>query len=145
MALSKFTAALALTAGLALAAGGALAHEGHQGPPPKTPGGKAAWARHDNFKAQGAAFERAEAEQRQARSRERKAQQQLVHKLEKEIAALEKRQHELTAELERPETYQTAGRAMEINRELLDIVDRLKPATAEWESAAGVLAELENA
>jgi cytochrome c556 len=56
MALSKFTAALALTAGLALAAGGALAHEGHQGPPPKTPGGKAAWARHDNFKAQGAAF-----------------------------------------------------------------------------------------
>lgn len=56
MALSKFTAALALTVGLALAAGGAMAHEGHQGPPPKTPGGKAAWARHDNFKAQGAAF-----------------------------------------------------------------------------------------
>jgi cytochrome c556 len=56
MALSKFTAALALTAGLALAAGAALAHDGHTGPPPKTPGGKAAWARHDNFKAQGAAF-----------------------------------------------------------------------------------------
>jgi hypothetical protein len=56
MALSKFTAALALTAGLALAAGTALAHEGHKGPPPTTPGGKAAWTRHDNFKAQGAAF-----------------------------------------------------------------------------------------
>ena len=56
MALSKFTAALALTASLAFAAGAALAHEGHKGPPPKTPGGKAAWARHDNFKAQGAAF-----------------------------------------------------------------------------------------
>jgi hypothetical protein len=56
MALKSITAALALTAGLALAAGAALAHEGHQGPPPKTPGGKAAWARHDNFKAQGAAF-----------------------------------------------------------------------------------------
>jgi cytochrome c556 len=56
MALNKFTAALAFTAGLALAAGGAVAHEGHEGPPPKTPGGKAAWARHDNFKAQGAAF-----------------------------------------------------------------------------------------
>jgi len=55
MALSKFTA-LAITAALALAAGAALAHEGHEGPPPKTPGGKAAWARHDNFKAQGAAF-----------------------------------------------------------------------------------------
>ena len=61
MALSKFTAALALTAGLALAAGGALAHEGHQGPPPKTPGGKAAWARHDNFKAQGAPVKTARA------------------------------------------------------------------------------------
>lgn len=56
MALSKFTAALALTAGLALAANAALAHEGHKGPPPKTAGGKAAWARHDNFKAQGATF-----------------------------------------------------------------------------------------
>ena len=55
MALNKFTA-LAVSAGLALAAGAALAHEGHEGPPPKTPGGKAAWARHDNFKAQGAAF-----------------------------------------------------------------------------------------
>ena len=56
MALNKITAAVALTAGLALAAGAALAHEGHKGPPPTTPGGKAAWARHDNFKAQGAAF-----------------------------------------------------------------------------------------
>ncbi len=56
MALNKFTAVLALTAGLALAAGAALAHEGHEGAPPKSPGGKAAWARHDNFKAQGAAF-----------------------------------------------------------------------------------------
>jgi len=56
MALNKFTAALALTGALALASGAALAHEGHEGPPPRTPGGKAAWARHDNFKAQGAAF-----------------------------------------------------------------------------------------
>lgn len=56
MALKTFTAALAMSAGLALAAGAAFAHDGHEGPPPKTPGGKAAWARHDNFKAQGAAF-----------------------------------------------------------------------------------------
>ena len=56
MALKTFSTALALAAGLAFATGAALAHEGHQGPPPKTPGGKAAWARHDNFKAQGAAF-----------------------------------------------------------------------------------------
>ncbi len=56
MALNTFTAALALTAAMALAVGAALAHEGHEGPPPKTAGGKAAWARHDHFKAQGAAF-----------------------------------------------------------------------------------------
>jgi len=55
MALNKFTA-LAVTAVLALAAGAALAQEGHKGPPPKTAGGKAAWVRHDNFEAQGAAF-----------------------------------------------------------------------------------------
>jgi cytochrome c556 len=55
MARTKFNA-LALTAGIALAAGAAVAHDGHDGPPPNTPGGKAAWARHDNFKAQGAAF-----------------------------------------------------------------------------------------
>ena len=56
MALNRFTAALGFTAALALAAGASVAHEGHHGAPPKTPGDKAAWARHDNFKAQGVAF-----------------------------------------------------------------------------------------
>jgi cytochrome c556 len=40
---------------VALAAGGAFAHE-HMGPMPTTPGGKAAYQRHENFKQQGAAF-----------------------------------------------------------------------------------------
>jgi cytochrome c556 len=53
MALNRITTAVALAAGLALA-GAAIAHD--MGPPPKTAGGKAAWARHDNFKAQGTAF-----------------------------------------------------------------------------------------
>src|ERR1700756_2368354 len=48
---------------------------------------------------------RLEAEQRQARSRVRKEQQQVVHKLEKTIQDLERRQAEITAELEKPETY----------------------------------------
>jgi len=51
----KAGVAIALAVGIGVAAGGAFAHE-QGGPPPKTAAGKAAWARHDNFKAQGAAF-----------------------------------------------------------------------------------------
>jgi len=68
---------------------------------------------------------RLEAEQRQARSRVRKAQQQIVHKLEKEIGELEQKQTELTTELEKQETYETPGRAMQINRELVEVQKRL--------------------
>jgi ATP-binding cassette subfamily F protein 3 len=86
---------------------------------------------------------RQEAEHRQARSRERKAQQQVVHQLEKEIQTLEARQAELTAELEKPETYEKAGRAQQINRELADVQHRLEALTPEWEAAAGKLAATE--
>ena len=86
---------------------------------------------------------RLEAEQRQARSRERQVQQQTVHRLEKKIHALESRQAELTAELERPETYEPPGRALEINRELSSIVEDLASLTAEWETAATRLASME--
>jgi len=79
---------------------------------------------------------RNEAEQRQARSRERKEQQQLVHRLEKEIATLEAKQTELTAELEKAETYEKPGRAMEINRELTAVLHSLAETTAQWEAAA---------
>lgn len=82
---------------------------------------------------------RLEAEQRQSRSRERKEQQQFVHRLEKEISELEQKQKELTAELEKPETYQQPGRAMEINRELIYVQDRLAEVTPEWETAAAKL------
>ena len=78
---------------------------------------------------------RIEAQQRQARSGEKKAQQQLVHKLEKEIQELEAKQVELTAELEKPETYEKPGRAQEINRELAHVQERLATATPEWEAA----------
>jgi len=84
---------------------------------------------------------RLEAEQRQARSRSRKEQQQKVKQLETEIADLEARQGELTAELEKPETYEKAGAAMQINRELTDAIERLKGLTVEWERAAAKLSE----
>jgi ATP-binding cassette subfamily F protein 3 len=83
---------------------------------------------------------RLEAQQRQSRSGEKKAQQQLVHKLEKEIQELEAKQAELTAELENPETYNKPGRAQEINRELAHVQQRLAQATPEWEAAESKLA-----
>ncbi|MFC3069469.1 c-type cytochrome [Phenylobacterium soli] len=55
MAKIRLGAVVALAVGMGVAAGGAFAHE-HMGAMPKTPMGKAAYARHQNFKAQGAAF-----------------------------------------------------------------------------------------
>ncbi|PYM11879.1 MAG: ABC transporter ATP-binding protein [Verrucomicrobia bacterium] len=86
---------------------------------------------------------RLEAGQRQARSRDRKAQQEIVRRLEHEIAELEARQAELTAELEKPETYEKSGAALQINRELTSVMESLKRLTAEWESAASKLAKAE--
>lgn len=87
---------------------------------------------------------RLEAEQRQARSRVRKEQQQVVHQLEKQIQDLERRQVDITAELERPETYQAGGRAMELNREFRDNADELAELNPKWEAAASRLAALES-
>ena len=86
---------------------------------------------------------RLEAQQRQARSRELKDQKQLVHRLEKEIAKLEARQHELTTELEKPETYAIGGRALQINMEIKDVVRETEQQTAAWETAANKLAKME--
>jgi len=86
---------------------------------------------------------RLEAQQRQARSGERKAAQQKVHELEKEIQKLEARQKELTAELEAPATYDKPGRAGQLNRELADNQHRLEVLTPEWEAAEGKLTTME--
>jgi ATP-binding cassette subfamily F protein 3 len=86
---------------------------------------------------------RIEAEQRQARSRKRQEIQKRITALEKEIAELETREKELTAELEKPETYATGGRATQINRELMEVHDRLAEANAEWETAGTELAKFE--
>jgi ATP-binding cassette, subfamily F, member 3 len=90
------------------------------------------------------AQKRLEAEQRQARSRVRKEQQQAVHRLEKKIQDLEKRQAEITAELEKPETYQGA-KAMDLNREFRHNSDEIVQATAQWEKAASELTASDSA
>ena len=68
-----------------------------------------------------------------------------VGKLEKNVSELEAKQNEITAELEKPETYAQPGRAQHLNRELSATVDLLQAATAEWEAAATRLSELEAA
>ena len=87
---------------------------------------------------------RLEAEQRQARSKVRKEQQQAVHDLEKKIQKLETRQAEITAELEKPETY-SGGKAMELNREFKHNADEIAELTPKWEAAAAKLEDSESA
>jgi len=86
---------------------------------------------------------RLEAEQRQARSRIRQELQRRIAALESEITTLESKQMELTVELEKSETYATSGRAVQINRDLLEIQDRLPEATAAWEAASMELEQFE--
>jgi ATP-binding cassette subfamily F protein 3 len=84
---------------------------------------------------------RQEAEQRQEQSRLRKEHEARVSSLEMQIATLEGKQKELTAELEKPETYEAGGRAVDINRELMSAAESLARLTAEWETLAAKTAE----
>ncbi len=86
---------------------------------------------------------RLEAEQRQARSNKLKGHKQLVHDLEKKIQQLEKRQAEITVELEKPESYASGGRATHLNREFGQNASELAGLTPKWEAAASKLAELD--
>ena len=86
---------------------------------------------------------RIEAEERQARSKKKQEVQKRVATLEKEIALLESQERELAAELEKPETYHSGGRATQINRDLMRVSDRLPEVTALWEKASQELAGME--
>ncbi len=79
---------------------------------------------------------RAEAEQRKAEAKVKRDRDKRVQELEHRILTLEGRQKELSEELEKPETYEAGGAAMELNRELLGVADELTRVTAEWETAA---------
>jgi ATP-binding cassette subfamily F protein 3 len=56
---------------------------------------------------------------------------------------LEEKQRELTAELEKPETYEKSGLAMSLNRDLMHITDELAELTPKWEAATAALLEWE--
>jgi ATP-binding cassette subfamily F protein 3 len=88
---------------------------------------------------------RLEAAQRQARSDKKNEIPKRIAALEKEIADLEAKERDYAAELEKPETYHSGGRATQINRELSHVTTRLEAANAEWEKAVAELAAFEAA
>ena len=79
---------------------------------------------------------RAEAEQRKAEAKLKRDREKIVRDLEMQILKLEGRQKELTEELEKPETYEAGGSAMQLNRELQAVTADLERLTAEWETMA---------
>jgi ATP-binding cassette subfamily F protein 3 len=82
---------------------------------------------------------RQEAQERQARAAERKKAQADFIRLEEKIAQHEARQKEITALLEKPETYADKNEFMKLNRELVEITERLEMLHKEWEKAAHTL------
>ncbi|MEA3210788.1 MAG: ATP-binding cassette, subfamily er 3 [Chthoniobacter sp.] len=79
---------------------------------------------------------RADAEVRKAAAKLKRDHEKRVADLEMQIAALETQQQHLTAELERPEIYESGGRAVEINRELMGVAKDLVRVTRDWEALA---------
>jgi ATP-binding cassette subfamily F protein 3 len=78
---------------------------------------------------------RAIAEQRKAEAKAQREHEKRVQDLEMQILTLEGRQKELTAELEKPETYNAGGPAILLNRELMAVTEDLARLTQEWEAA----------
>ena len=74
---------------------------------------------------------RAEAEARQAKSQLKKQHATQVADLEKRILALETRLAEITAELEKPETYQANGAAVTLSRESVTVSASLEQLIAQ--------------
>lgn len=77
---------------------------------------------------------RAEAEERKSLAKTKREHEKRVRDLEMQILKLEGRQKELTEELEKPETYEVGGSAMEFNRELSAVATEMERLTKEWES-----------
>jgi ATP-binding cassette subfamily F protein 3 len=79
---------------------------------------------------------RVAADARKAEAKSKRELAKRVSELEMQILTLEGRQRELTAELEKPETYEPGGPAMQFNRELEAVTAELGRLTAEWEKLA---------
>jgi ATP-binding cassette, subfamily F, member 3 len=78
---------------------------------------------------------RAEADRRKMEAKTTREREKRLHDLTQHIISLEVRQKELTAELEKPDTYNAGGSVMQLNRELLAVTEDLARVTEEWEGA----------
>jgi ATP-binding cassette subfamily F protein 3 len=86
---------------------------------------------------------RREAEERQARGRHRQKLEKQIESFEAKIMELESRRTELGQLLADPEMYaKDPGKAMDWNRELAGIEDRLTEVNGQWESLAEQLTAL---
>jgi ATP-binding cassette subfamily F protein 3 len=79
---------------------------------------------------------RADSEQRKAEAKIKRDHDKRVRDLEMQILKLEGRQKELTEELEKPETYERGGAAVQLNRELQAVTTDMERLTSEWENLA---------
>ena len=79
---------------------------------------------------------RVESEKRKVEAKAKRDREKRARELEMHILSLEGRQKELTAELEKPETYEAGGAVMELNRELLAVTKELERLIAEWEAVS---------
>jgi len=79
---------------------------------------------------------RADAERRKAEAKTKRDQQKQAELIEMRIFALEGRQKEIAAELEKPDAYEAGGAAIRLNRELMGVTEELQKLMAEWEGMA---------
>ncbi len=82
---------------------------------------------------------KADAELKQASTRERRAREKDLGRLEATILRLETKQRELAMQLEHPDLYDDAARPLALHRELSTVTLELEMANAAWNKAADSL------
>lgn len=85
---------------------------------------------------------RLEAEERKREISSKKQWKREIATLEAKVAELEKRQTELAAQLESPETYDDSAKAVAVNRELTQVTQDLERFTEKWEGLTATAGEI---
>ncbi len=85
---------------------------------------------------------RLEAQERQARSKQKRELEQRVAQLEADIAAKEKRNHEIIGLLQDPATWSDSTKAMALQKEHDELDQALQRLHAEWEEKLGAVEAL---
>jgi ATP-binding cassette subfamily F protein 3 len=85
---------------------------------------------------------RLEAQERQARAKQKRDLEQRIAQLEGQIAEKEKRGAEVLAILQNPDTWSDASKAMTLQKEHAELEAALQKLTAEWEQKLSVMETL---